>query len=500
MGLAYIAATLREHGHEVSILDAVGEAPFDLRPIGDGRILARGLSAEAITARVDPRTQVVGLSCMFSQEWLQTRQLARHLRERFPSIPIVGGGEHVTALPEWSLADCDALDVCVLGEGEETMLELVEAIAAGRPPGTVAGTVVRDGAITRRAPPRARIRKIDNIPLPAWDLVPLRSYLDHGFGFGVNRGRSMPMLATRGCPYQCTFCSNPEMWTTRWVAREPRRVLEEMEKYLQEYAVDNFDFYDLTAIVKRAWIVEFCELVIASGLRFTWQLPSGTRSEAIDAEVSRLLYASGCRNLSYAPESGSKAMLRKIKKRVDLENMKVSMRSAVRSGLNVKANIIVGLPDETHREVRETLRFVVQMAVLGVHDMSISPFSPYPGSELFADLRARGKLGELDETYFDTLAGYTDILRTVSLDDRISGRALGLYRLLGMGLFYGVNYLVRPWRLLVTLRNVFRQQQESRLEMSLRDLLYRLLGRTAGRQDSAARNAPGLAILPPDRS
>ena len=100
--------------------------------------------------------------------------------------------------------------------------------------------------------------------------------------------------------------------------------------------------------------------------------------------------------------------------------------------------------------------------------------------------------------YFDTLAGYADILRTVSLDDRISGRALGLYRLLGMGLFYAVDYLVRPWRLLVTLRNVFRQQQESRLEMSLRDLVYQLLGRAAGRNDSAARNAP--AILPPDRS
>ena len=118
------------------------------------------------------------------------------------------------------------------------------------------------------------------------------------------------MAPRSGCPYQCTGCSNPKMWTTRWVAREPQKVLEEMKKYLREDAVDNFDFYDLTAIVKRAWIVEFCELVIASGLRFTWQLPSGTRSEAIDAEVSRLPYASGCRNLSYAPESGSKAVLR----------------------------------------------------------------------------------------------------------------------------------------------------------------------------------------------
>lgn len=477
IGLAYLAGTLRHAGHEVRIVDAVGEAPFQMTPIGDGRLLARGLSVDALIARVDPRTEVIGLSCMFSQEWLQTRLVAQRLRERFFSVPIVAGGEHVTALAEWSLADCPALDVCVIGEGEETLLHLVDAIAAGKSLAMTPGTVVRDGTGTRRAPPRARIRKIDDIPPPAWDLVPLPNYLEHGFGFGVNRGRSMPMLATRGCPYQCTFCSNPEMWTTRWIARDPRSVFEEMQTYLQQYAIDNFDFYDLTAIVKRAWVVEFCELILASGLEFTWQLPSGTRSEAIDPEVSRLLYASGCRNMSYAPESGSKAVLEKIKKRVDLGRMKASMRGAVASGLNVKANIIVGFPDETHREVWETMRFIVEMAALGVHDMSISPFSPYPGSELFENLRAQGKLQELNDEYFHNLAAYTDLLHTVSVDDEISGPALALYRLLGMSAFYAVSYAARPRRLAVTLRNVFREQQESRLEMSLRDLLYRTLGR-----------------------
>src|SRR6476620_3967712 len=124
----------------------------------------------------------------------------------------------------------------------------------------------------------------------------------------------MPMIATRGCPYQCTFCSNPEMWTTRWYAREPGKVLDEIQLYMDKYAATNFDFYDLTAIVKRSWIIQFTNEILTRKMKFTWQLPSGTRSEAIDDEVSRLLYASVCWNMSSAPESGSPEVLKRIKK------------------------------------------------------------------------------------------------------------------------------------------------------------------------------------------
>ncbi len=157
----------------------------------------------------------------------------------------------------------------------------------------------------------------------------------------------MPMLATRGCPYECTFCSNPEMWTTRWIARNPTKVLDEMQLYQERYGATNFDFYDLTAIVKRSWIIEFTQMILDRKMQFTWQLPSGTRSEAIDGEVSRLLYESGCRNMSYAPESGSPEVLKRIKKVVKLDRLEKSVRGAVNSKLNVKLNIIMGFPNES---------------------------------------------------------------------------------------------------------------------------------------------------------
>lgn len=474
IGLAYLAASLRCAGHKVEVIDAVGEEIFQMLPVDDKRFLAHGMSLDQIVRRIHPDTSFIGISCMFSHEWPQTRAVINGLRESFPGVPIIAGGEHITAVPEFSLNDCPALDYCVVGEGEESMTDLTNALTNSQAVSLVPGIVFRRDGSVHRTPNRERIRHVDEIPPPAWELVPLRNYLDNGFGFGVNRGRSMPVLATRGCPYQCTFCSSPFMWTTRWITRNPVALLEEMKGYLREYQVDNFDFYDLTAIVKREWIINFCRLIMDSGFKFTWQLPSGTRSEAIDAKVSRLLYESGCRNMSYAPESGSPAVLRRIKKKVDLDRMKKSMREAVKNGVNVKANIMLGFPDETHKEVWETTKFIVEMAAIGVHDMSVSPFSPYPGSELFNELQKSKRISEFSDHYFYSLATYTDLFRTLSVADRISGRALGLYRLFGMVLFYAVSYAVRPWRLVRTLVNIFRERQESRLEMSLRDLFFRV--------------------------
>ena len=475
LGLAYLAGALAKAGHSVHAVDAVGAAPQSYVPTPDPRFLSHGLDLESIVQRVQADTTVIGVSIMFSHEWPWIRDLLALLRGRFPDALIAAGGEHVTALPEFSLDECQAIDVIVVGEGEETFCDLIAAHEAGAALESVEGIFYRTDDGAAETPARKRIRAIDDIPEPDWTIFPLEAYLHNGFGFGVNRGRSMPILATRGCPYQCTFCSNPTMWGTRWVARSPQQVFDEMMAYKKTYKIDNFDFYDLTAIVKKDWVVKFTDIILESGEKFTWQLPSGTRSEAIDEEVSDRLYATGCRNMSYAPESGSMKTLVRIKKKIKLGPMKKSMRDAVRKNINCKANIIIGFPDETHRDIWQTLWFSMQMAAIGVHDMSISPFSPYPGSELFDDMRADGKIPTLDDHYFFSLASYTDITSTQSCSEHVSNRALGIYRILGMAAFYMVSYLARPSRMFVTLRNDFREHQESRLEMSLRDLYLRVM-------------------------
>ncbi len=474
ISLAYLAGSLTAAGHEAQVIDAVGEAIGAMHPGYRDDIVINGLSVPEIVARIRPDTDFVGISCLFSHEWPLVRHLIAAIAARFPALPIVLGGEHATAVPELCLEEAPALRACALGEGEDTVVELLESFVGGRPLADVAGIVHRTAEGPRRTAPRARIRDVDQIPAPRWDLTPIEPYLDGGFSFGVDRGRTMPLLATRGCPYRCTFCSSPQMWTTRYSTRAPALVVDEIEEYVHRYGAENFDFYDLTSIVKPDWILEFCRVLGERGLRITWQLPSGTRSEALDEAVLSAMYRSGCRNVSYAPESGSERTLEAIQKKVKIDHIAASMRTAVRVGLNVKANILIGFPNEGPDHLRETLRFVLRMARIGVHDVSVWTFSPYPGSELFADLRAAGRLPELDDDYYASLLSYSDVSSAVSYAAALDSTRLQRYRLAGLLLFYGVSYLTHPGRPLRSLYNIATRRYESRLEMSFGNLVRRL--------------------------
>lgn len=472
LGLAYVAGTLRAGGHDVNFIDGVGEA-LDSRHSVENDCFLYGLSLDEIVEKIPTDAEVIGVACGFSFEWPTCRDLISGIRKRFPDALLIGGGEHVTAVPDQSIEESE-LDLGVLGEGEETALEILDAFAEGTlDKASVEGIVYKDTngkAVSN--PRRARKRDLDNIPVPAWDITPIENYLERGFGFGVDRGRSMPLMASRGCPYQCTFCSNPSMWTTRWIARNPDLLLDEIEAYQERYKAVNFDFYDLTAIVKKEWIVDFCRKIEERGLTFTWQLPSGTRSEAIDDEVAGLLFKSGCRNLSYSPESGSPSVLARIKKKITTDSVIDSISSSFSQGMNVKTNIIFGFPGETLKEVFESYRFIIRMGFAGAYDISVWAFSPYPGSELFEQIRKEKGI-ILDDPYYDSLRSYADASRTVSYSENFSDKKLKTLRWFGVALFYGSAWLRRPLRPFTMVLNVLRGTQESRSEMALANMLRR---------------------------
>jgi radical SAM superfamily enzyme YgiQ (UPF0313 family) len=483
LGLAYVAAALREAGHDVTAVDAVGEGldhytRLDWTPY----TLIHGLSEAEIVARINPKAEMIGISCMFSVEWIAVRDLASAIRRAFPRALIVFGGEHATACPEYSLQDCPAADMCVLGEGEETIVDVANALASGSDFSGVAGLVLRDGDRIYRTARRSRIRALDDIAAPDWSVFPITNYLDNRLSFGADLGRSMPILASRGCPYQCTFCSSPQMWTTLWRARSPQLLLAEMKHYMECYGVTNFDFYDLTAIVDRKWIVSFTQLLIDERLDITWQLPSGTRSEAIDETVCGLLYRSGCRVINYAPESGSEPELKRIKKVVKPERMLASMRAAHAAGLEIKANFIMGLPGSSWADVRRTFWFLARVAAARVDHVSAFPFSPYPGSELFDQLQREGRV-TLDEAYFKSLLAYTDPQHSVSYTEFIGSRALSLLSLGAVAFFYAVSWTLRPLHAGKLLLRIAMRDSSTKLTTALQTRRRKRLAlKTAKRQ------------------
>lgn len=471
LGLAYVAGALNAAGLPFAVIDGTGEAldtisPYHKRP----DFMVQGLSFEEIIRRIPENSRIIGVGCMFSTLWPLTRDLAAGIRARFPDAVLVLGGEHGTAVPELSLRTSD-FDIVVLGEGEETFVRLTTAILACQPWQELPGIAHLTAGSFRDNGLSARARKVDDIALPGWDLFPIEDYIARHQINGSNLGRSMPLLATRGCPYQCTFCSSPNMWTTRYVARNPADVADEMASYKRRYKVVNFDFQDLTAITKRRWVVEFCRELIARQLDVTWQMPSGTRCEIFDEEVADLLYDSGCRALAFAPESGSPVILEKIKKQVNLDAMLASARIAVRRGFRLSCFIVIGFPDDTPATLRMSLRLVRKLAILGVHDVAVTKFVPYPGSELFQRLQREARIATDDEFFLSPMDFYTR--KAPSYSEHVSSRRLYFTMLWMFVNFYLISFACRPVRTArILLKAALTGVEETRFAKWFNDVLF----------------------------
>jgi anaerobic magnesium-protoporphyrin IX monomethyl ester cyclase len=471
LGLAYIAGAVKEAGLPYTVIDGTGEALDAIAPYpARADFMMQGLSFEEITRRIPGGTRVIGLSCMFSTLWPLTRDLAASIRRYFPDAVLVLGGEHGTAVPELVLRS-SSFDIVVLGEGEETFVRLAQAISHEQAWQGLAGIAYLADGSFRNNGLSPRNQRIDDLALPDWDSFPIEEYIARHQINGSNLGRSMPLLSTRGCPYRCTFCSSPNMWTTRYVLRDPHKVADEIEMYKTKYNLANVDLQDLTAIVKRQWLVMLCRELIARALEVTWQMPSGTRCEIFDDEVADLLYRSGCRALAFAPESGSSEILTKVKKQVDLDHMLAAMRIAVRRGLKLSCFIVIGFPDDTRATLRQSLGLVRKMALLGVHDVAITKFVPYPGSELFARLQQRGHITLDDEFFLSPMDYYTR--NAPSYAEQLSSERLYASMLWMFVNFYIISFISRPFRTArILLKAITTGTEETRFAKWFNDMVF----------------------------
>ena len=471
-----MAGYLRKHGYSPIIVDAIGEGLNKTWPLKKyPGYTCQGLTFDEILDRLPADIQVFGFSGMFSGEWPVMRDLVTEVRRRFPRALIVAGGEHATALTEYSLRDCPALDVCVRGEAEHPFFELLESYAETGDFTTISGIGYLDehGEYHENGD-LPRFRKIDDIPWPHWPEGYLEKFWSAGKSYGTRTERDMPFLFSRGCPYRCTFCSSPQMWTTRYILRDIEDVIAEIKHYMDAYDVTSIQLYDLTAITKRRWLVEFCNRVLEEGIELSWSVPSGTRSEVLDNEVIGLLKKTGCTYLVYASESGSTRTLKYIKKQVKLERLTASVLEARRQGLTTRINLIIGFPSETWKDVVQTLWYGMKMSALGVDEVPIFVYSPYPGTEIFKELQATGEVTLNDEYFLNltSINGNYLSVNVVSHNHRIAARTLGIVRMLSILGTYGISYILRPHRILRTVKNLATGRQAATVfEHRLSDLI-----------------------------
>lgn len=489
LGCAYLASTLEASGYTVSVLDALGADLFEIRRSPCNTYNYQGMSKDELLKLVDPNAKVLGISMMFSQEWLPHREFIQAVKAKYPDLIIVAGGEHPTSMPEYVLRDCPEIDYLVTGEGELTFLELVHAIFHEKEPRKIPGvcSIDKTGSfISNGLSPR--IMNIAELPRPAWHLFKVDSYFHGNWTMGISMGRNMPILGTRGCPYQCTFCSSPTMWTTRYKMRDPVDVVDEIEHMIKTYNANSIEFFDLTAIVKKPWIQAFCAELKRRDIMIPWQLPSGTRSEALDEETLQAIYDTKCRLLVYAPESGSQQTLDKIKKKLNLNRLNESVANAVKIGHTVKINLIIGFPHETLSDILKTIRYGIKMAWAGVDDCNIAIFTPYPGSELYNQLRQDNKLPPPSDEYIRSLLVQFDLTKSTSYCQKVSGPTLAFWRIVGQSIYYLTAYPAHPHRIVRLLRNLRKPKFEASNVFEQR--IYDIYARIRFSQQTARDSGP----------
>ncbi|MCB1003691.1 MAG: radical SAM protein, partial [Acidimicrobiales bacterium] len=282
------------------------------------------------------------------------------------------------------------------------------------------------------------------------------------------------------------FCSSPQMWTTKYVVREPEDVVDEIADYVDKYGIGNVNFVDLTAATNRKWTLGLCDALEKADLDVDWQLPVGTRIEAIDREVLQRIYDTRCRNITFAPESGSQRMLDIMDKRVSLEKVQQAIVDGEDIGLHTMINILIGHPHETRRDLWKSVRFMLKSAWLGCSDVAVMMFCPYPGSRDFDDLVASGEHVIDDAAYYVGLSRGSSEHR--SWNPRLSARELRLMQLFMISAFYITSWIRRPKRAFRFFKHQLTGAEDTYLDQMVRTKRKNL----ALREDADQRSEAAL--------
>jgi len=398
MGLLYLASVLRRAGHRVRIIDG------EVERIGHDAVAALVASE---------RPDFFGITSTTAQA-TRAFALARAVKGRVPETFVALGGPHASSLAERTLLECDALDAVVFGEGEQTILEIMDRLASREDLSGVHGTAYRDpGGIVVNAS-RKLVEDLDTIPFPAWDLIPMQKYVASTW-FPNKVKQYTNIFTSRGCPYGCTFCGAKTTWTRKFRARSPENVMAEVEEVYRRFGIPNFFISDDLFTLKRKRVMEICTLILEKRLPITWTCLS--RVNTVDPEMLALMKKAGCYLISYGLESGSQEVLDKLDKGTTVEQGIAAVEMTRAAGIKVFGSFMIGSPGETPETVEATIKLIRK---LKLDEVGLGVTTAYPGTDLFDTFGSDAKDLDWDKAlaFNPSAADHSDVfLKCTDLDD-----------------------------------------------------------------------------------
>ena len=386
LGLAYIASCLEQEGYDVKIIDSL--------------VLKYGLK-DIINIIKRSNPDVVGISTV-TQFISDAYEIARISKEHNPNCLVVLGGPHPTALPIETLRGSKFVDVVVKGEGEITFLELLKNKEKGNFDG-IKGICYRINDKIIQNENRPFINDLDNLPFPAYHLLPMNKYRerrklsikksgkDYGDIFGC-------ISSSRGCPYNCSFCASNVIWGRKWRPRSAENIVEEMKLLNDKYHVKKIYFADDLTTLDKKRMEKMCKLIKKEKIDILWSCPS--RVNLINGELCYILKKGGCKTIGLGIESGVQSTLDFLNKHITLDQSKAAVKTANKAELQTESNFIIGIPGETKSMINQTISFAFS---INLDFVNFSILTPFPGTKIYNYARENNLLLTKDWSKYTTL-------------------------------------------------------------------------------------------------
>lgn len=362
LGLAYLAAVLEKEGFPVKIIET---------------LILGYQQKEIIKEAKKFKPTIIGLSST-TREFPAALKLASNLKKHLKKCLTIIGGPHVTVTPKQTIKH-KCFDFAVLGEGEETIIELVKALEKDKKDLTqIKGIALKKGKRIIITPPQPFIKNLDTIPFPARHLLPpLERYRPTPVSY-----RNLPVgtiMTSRGCPFRCTFCAR-NVFGTQVRLRSPKNVVDEIEILVKKYGAREIRVWDDTFNLDPSRVIEICKEILKRKLVFSWACQA--RVNFVNSRMFHWMKKAGCWQISYGIESGNQAILNKVKKGITLKMAQAAVAKTKKAGIEAKCYFMVGLPDETEETMQDTIDFAKKI------DPDIATFCitlPFPGTEIYQE-------------------------------------------------------------------------------------------------------------------
>ncbi len=364
LGLLHLAAEVRLRGYQPSIVES------DMLD----------LTADEVADRViAEKPAYVGITLFTVGVW-GAGAIARKIKKALPDTVIIVGGPHISSMGPETIRRFPEFDMAVNGEGERPLTDLLSALESKQSLAGVPSLIYRDGEKICTTPALPINKVLDELPFPAWDLLPdfPGAYTPAIYDFP--QGPVATIAASRGCPFHCRFCDT-STFGARVRAYSPAVVFKMMRHLQDTYGVRHIMFVDDLFLASRVRVTALCNLILESGLDMTWTCTA--RVDTVKSDLLKLMKRAGCWEISFGLETGSDELLRKMDKMARVESSTQAVTWTAEAGIRTKGLFMLGYPGETLETIQMTKDFIRRIPM---EIMNLTKFTPYPGSPIYRDL------------------------------------------------------------------------------------------------------------------